>query len=136
MLINLSNHPSANWGTEQMQAAKAQFGLVEDLSFPNIDPTAGKAEIEELAQYYLKQIKEKAETEKLQRAQSDDGVFSGRSKVAVNLMGERTFCFALFKLLQSENIQCVVSTTERVVLEEKNGLKTARFRFVQFRDYY
>jgi hypothetical protein len=135
MLLNLSNHPSANWSGEQMQTAILQYGPVEDLPFPQINPKAGASEIEQLAKQFLKLIKEKSETEKLQRAQTDDGVFTGPSKITVHLMGELTFCFALLKLLQAENIRCVASTTERQVLEEVDGRKTAQFRFVQFREY-
>jgi hypothetical protein len=135
MLLNLSNHPSANWSHEQMQAAIRNYGPVEDLSFPQVNPHAAKAEIEKLAKQYFNLIKEKSDTEKLHRAQTDDGVFSGGSAVTVHLMGELTFCFALLKLLQNENIPCVASTTDRQVLEEKDGRKTARFKFVQFREY-
>jgi hypothetical protein len=34
MIINLSNHPSANWTTEQLIVAKT-FGEIVDLPFPN-----------------------------------------------------------------------------------------------------
>jgi hypothetical protein len=135
MLLNLSNHPSANWSEEQLQTAIELFGRVEDLPFPHIDPKAGKDEIKKLASHYFNQIKELSETEKLQRAQTDDGVFSGESKVTVHLMGELTFCFALLKMLQSANIKCVASTTERQVIQEKDGRKTVQFQFVQFREY-
>ena len=135
MLINLSNHPSANWSQEQKQAAIHIYGNVEDLPFPQVDPKASKKGIEKLARHFFEQIKEKSDTEKLHRAQTDDGVFSGGSQVTVHLMGELTFCFALLKMLWAENITCVASTTERTVIEEKDGRKTAQFKFIQFREY-
>lgn len=135
MLLNLSNHPSANWSADQMQAATQLFGAVEDLTFPQIDPKANHLEIKKLAAEYFKLIKQNSDTIKLLRAQTDDGAFSGSSKITIHVMGELTFCFALVQLLKNENIPCVASTTERLVLEEKDGQKTAQFKFVRFREY-
>ncbi|MEM3373490.1 MAG: hypothetical protein QXF76_04715 [Candidatus Anstonellales archaeon] len=53
---------------------------------------------------------------------------------AVHVMGEMTFSFALVALLLKENVECVDSTTERIVYEE-NNLKTVEFNFVKFRKY-
>lgn len=36
MFINFSNHPSANWSREQLEAAR-RYGEVADLSFPVIE---------------------------------------------------------------------------------------------------
>jgi predicted secreted protein len=58
-----------------------------------------------------------------------------KSSLHVHLMGEMTFTVALVKMLQKSNIRVVCSTTKRIVLEEKEGVKTAKFQFIQFRDY-
>ncbi len=118
MLFNLSNHPSASWSKEQMQMAIQKYGSITDMPFPQIAPTATTDEIIILAENYLSDIK---------RIEPYVTV--------VHLMGEMTFVVALVALLQSAGIPVVCSTTERTVLEEKNGIKTAQFVFKQFRAY-
>lgn len=119
MLLNLSNHPSVKWPTEQLAVAKLHFGNVEDMPFPNIDPFATSFEVANLAGIYLKKITDRA----------------GISELTVHLMGEMTFCFKLIARLKKAGIEVVASTTERTVIEDKDGRKTVQFRFVQFRNY-
>lgn len=116
MLLNLSNHPSARWGQEQLQVAKEQFGAVQDMPFPNIDPSWTTTKVAQLAKSYFKQILE-------------------HKTKAVHLMGEMTFTYILVSLLQTSGIQCVASTSERKVIEEEDGKKTVLFNFKQFREY-
>jgi len=116
MLINLSNHPSSKWSQAQQEAATEQYGEVEDLPFPNIDPSWTTQEIKALAQEYLAKVKTK-------------------QPQAVHLMGEMTFTYALVRLLQAAGISCVASTSERQVIEGDNGQKTVQFTFHQFRAY-
>jgi hypothetical protein len=115
MLLNLSNHPSANWPPEQRDIAIREYGSISDLPFPNIDPTADEAAIQALAKDYCADIKK-------------------RKVKAVHLMGELTFCFALVQLLKKEKINCIASTTHRIA-EEKDGKKITVFQFVRFRKY-
>ncbi len=118
MLINLSNHPSAAWPEAQRAAAREQFGeIIEDWAFPNISPHATAEEVAQLAEDYFQRI---AQT--TPRPQ------------AVHLMGEMNFTFALVCRLLKAGYRVVASTTERDVVEQ-DGVKTSRFRFVQFRDY-
>ncbi|WP_010421348.1 hypothetical protein [Anaerophaga thermohalophila] len=120
MLINLSNHPSSGWSETQLEAAR-EWGQIVDLPFPVIDPEDDSENIKHLAVAYLNKLNE---------------MLSGQDNVnAVHLMGEHTFCFAMARLLQKENITCMVSTTHRMVTYESNGEKTTRFRFVRFRRY-
>ena len=42
MLINFTNHPSAQWSAEQ-QAAAQVYGKVIDLAFPAIDPARSRS---------------------------------------------------------------------------------------------
>lgn len=121
MLINLSNHPSVNWSKEQTELAIAQFGSIKDMPFPNVPPDATTEQVSELAKSFL---------EKIKNYPSDS-----KSVTAVHLMGEMTFIVALTRLLQMEGIKVVCSTTERIVLEEKDGKKTMQFKFSQFREY-
>ncbi|MFN4254822.1 MAG: hypothetical protein ACK4Q5_07440 [Saprospiraceae bacterium] len=120
MLLNLTNHPSAKWPVEQLATALAQFGNVEDMPFPNISPQATEQEIERLAHEFFEEIGKRT---------------ASSPNIAVHLMGEMTFCFRLVSLLKKSGIRVVASTTERLLLEESEGKKTAVFRFVKFREY-
>lgn len=116
MLLNLSNHPSDQWEKAQRQTAIAQYGKIEDLAFPNIDPQSSSKAIQRLAMDYCQQIVE-------------------LQPQAVHVMGEITFTFTLVRLLQKQEISCIASTSQRKVLTEANGQKTVLFEFEQFRGY-
>lgn len=118
MLLNLSNHPSVNWSKEQLEAAQTLYGGVVDMPFPPISPEASTDEVMELAKAYARKV-----------------ILHTPSVSTVHLMGEMTFVVALISMLQSEGIKVVCSTTERRVLEEKDGKKTMQFVFCRFRSY-
>lgn len=118
LLINLSNHPSAGWGARQREAAE-MYGEIEDMDFPAIPPEAGEREITDLAEEYVAQIEERAETR----------------DVTVHIMGEMTFCYAVITRLQPLGIPCLASTTRRQVTETADGVKEVRFDFETFRRY-
>ncbi len=115
MLLNLSNHPSAKWPENQIQAA-SQYGGVTDMPFPHIDPEADTDQVRQLAEQYEVKIRQMTDVR------------------AVHIMGELTFCFALIPMLQNAGIPCVASTTARDTLEH-DGIKTSVFRFIRFRAY-
>ncbi len=118
MIINLSNHPSAQWSDEQLFAAK-QYGELIDIKFPDIDPMGDEAYIATLVEeYYNKIISLVAE-----------------NSVVVHLMGEMTFTHSLVTKLKQYGIQCVASCTERNVIELPNERKEVTFKFTQFREY-
>jgi hypothetical protein len=118
MLLNLSNHPSTTWSAAQLSAAQAAYGGVSDHPFPAIDPVWVKQDIHALAEQYVATI-----------------LALSPRPVAVHLMGELTFSFALVRLLQALGITCVASTARRQVVEKAPGHKEAIFEFVQFRVY-
>lgn len=118
LLINLSNHPSANWGARQREAAE-MYGEIEDMTFPAIPPEAGEGEITDLAEEYVARIEERAETR----------------DVTVHIMGEMTFCYAVITRLQSLGIPCLSSTTRRQITEAADGVKEVHFDFETFREY-
>lgn len=120
MLINLTNHPLSQWSDSQKHLAEQEFGKVIDWDFPHIDPMATEQEIENLAIKYLEKIKT---------------IAKGESILAVHLMGELCFCFALLCLLKRENIKVVASTSQREVIDLGNGEKQVKFSFVKFREY-
>lgn len=118
LLINLSNHPSADWGARQREAAE-MYGEIEDMTFPAIPPEAGEREITDLAEEYVSRIEERAETR----------------DVTVHIMGEVTFCYAVITRLQSLGIPCIASTTRRQITEAADGVKEVHFDFETFREY-
>jgi hypothetical protein len=115
MLLNLSNHPSTAWPQNQLASA-SRWGEVQDLPFPQIDPSAQQGDIEELAHKFLRLILEIKPN-------------------AVHLMGELTFTFKLVQLLKSHGITVLASTTHRTTEVRPDGTKISKFEFVQFRHY-
>lgn len=118
MLINLSNHPSTRWSAEQMQAARA-FGSVTDYPFPNVSP---------------KWVEEDIRNEASRIATDILGTFP-HDNLTVHLMGEFTLTYALLQRFHAHGIQCIASTTERIVKDLPDGKKEVLFQFVQFRRY-
>ncbi len=118
LFLNVSNHPSVNWAEEQLNAA-LQYGEIEDLPFPNVDELGDEVCIEKMADDLFSQIMEKCH---------------GRECV-VHLMGELTLTFAVLKKLQAVHVECVASTTKRIVTENSVGEKTVIFKFERFRKY-
>lgn len=120
MLINLSNHPSPKWGRAQQEAAKILYGEVLDIAFPSVDPDGDVDYIENLANEYVDKV----------------CLLAGGDKTCtVHLMGELTLTFAILKKLTKLDMECVASTSERLVKEFENGKKEVTFSFVQFRKY-
>lgn len=117
VLLNVSNHPFKAWSAEQERAALAQFDRVDDLPFPAIDPVWTDIQVVKCADEYVNKILDKR-------------------PVAVHLMGEMTFTYALAQKLKIAGIPCVASTTIREVIDHGDGRKEAQFRFVQFRPYF
>lgn len=116
MLLNLSNHPSASWPENQMNAAIQQYGKVEDLPFPAINPEWSTDEVRQLAEQYEIKVRQLNPT-------------------AVHIMGELTFTFMLVNKLKEIGIPCIASATNRMVTSENDGVKTSVFEFVRFREY-
>ena len=128
MLINLSNHPSANWSDEQKKAAIEQYNEIVDIAFPQIEPAASIEDVLQLVEQYVEKI---IETIGYVNVHTFD-YYSN----AVHVMGEMTFTYNVLRELDRKGIDCVASTTERQVIVEQNGQKTSVFKFVQFRPYW
>ncbi|MBX2990250.1 MAG: CRISPR-associated protein [Bacteroidetes bacterium] len=124
MLLNLSNHPLSKWSHEQREAAEKQFGTVEDIPFPQLDPAASLESIREIVQQYVWKCEERIAENTTTESN------------AVHLMGEFTFTYLFVKEMEPRGILCVASTTERIVTENPDGSKTTVFKFVQFRPYF
>lgn len=120
MLINLSNHPSSKWSEKQKQVANESYGEIVDFPFPNVDPTGDETYIERLADECVSTI---------------CSLSNQTENVTVHLMGEMTLSFSILKKLSNMGIECVASTTERIVNEYEGGKKEVLFKFVGFRKY-
>ena len=118
VFINLSNHPIANWGEAQLAAAE-QYGEIEEMPFPDINPTVRQEDIYELVDEYVNKLAER----------------SVNSDLTVHVMGEMTFTYNLVSRLKAIGIRCVASTTERNTYTDADGKKVSEFKFVQFREY-
>lgn len=118
LLINLSNHPSAEWQEEQRQAAHI-YGTCIDMSFPQIDPSADDDQMESIVEKYTQQVKEYTKTH----------------EVTVHIMGEMCFTYRLIKRLSAIGIKCICSTSYRLVHDEGNGKRYVEFHFKKFRNY-
>ena len=123
MFINFSNHPSSKWSEKQTTDALILGGEIVDVPFPNVPPNADPNEIMRLAYLAIAQFKRIA------------GAYPENTFVMIQ--GEPTLCFAIISRLQiaHSKIRAVAATTERVVIENADGSKTASFNFVQFRKY-
>lgn len=118
MLINLSNHPSADWSKEQLEQA-GKYGNIIDLPFPEVEASEDEAYISRLAQAYLDKITD----------------LTGYKSATVHIMGEMTLTFAMVKRLQAAGYTCIASSAQRVVQELPNHEFLKTFRFVRFRQY-
>ena len=118
MFINFSNHSLSTWTERQIKAAK-EYGELEEIVFPNINPQFTTEQVQMLATDYVAKILTHYPTENL----------------TIHVMGELTFCFSVVQQLKEKGVRCVASTTERVVEETADNKKVTQFSFVQFREY-
>ena len=118
LFINLSNHPSSQWGENQLAEAK-KLGEIVDMEFPVVKPCATTIELDEMAQKLVDDIRKLA----------------GENNITVHVMGEMSLTYKVVQRLISWGIRCVCSTTQRIVTEDADGRKVTEFHFEQFRDY-
>lgn len=120
MLINVTNHPSASWSKQQIDAALRLYGEIIDLPFPLIRDEMTEEEINSLVQRYLKAILE-------------------YDHPTVLLQGEFIFTYRLIQSLKEHQIPAVAcqSNIEREEHQDENGntVKRTVYRFGRFRAY-
>jgi hypothetical protein len=122
MLINLSNHPSADWPESQRRQALAQYGEIVDLTFPDIPPDWSLERVRALAAEFL------------QTCVQTTGDPS--PPATIHVMGEMTFTYQFVKMAEERGIPCVASTTRRIAEDRDDGTRVSRFEFVRFRPYF
>lgn len=118
--INLSNHPSADWTEEQLEAAR-KLGQIIDVEFPDVHPDWEAQEIERQTKTIVSQVH-----------QMVNGDTIGTT---IHVMGEMNMTYNLVHSLTSIGYRCVASTTKRDVESKPDGSKISTFHFVAFRDY-
>lgn len=120
MIINLSNHPSNEWNDKQKEDA-GKYGEIKDLPFPKISSQMNTDEVYALADRYFNECKVLLEP-------------YNKSRCAIHLAGEPTFCYYLTSKLVSAGYTVITATTERIV-DMKDNIKTSVFNFSQFREF-
>jgi len=114
-LINVSNHSSKNWTKKQIE----KWENVEDISFPNVP---ANATTEEILSSIMPDVVGKI------------GSYEYDGYTHIMLQGEFTLCYMIKDFLRKEGSKLifVVPASERNVIE-KDGIKTSRFEFFQWR---
>ena len=118
MFLNFSNHPSILWGEKQKKAAE-QYGKIEDLPFPQVQPDMSSAEVRKMAEEYAEQILMK-------------------NPDCVLCQGEFCLSWHVIACLKKAGITVVAACSERKTEEiygESGTEKMSVFQFVQFREY-
>lgn len=114
IIVNFTNHPSANWDVSQKEAAEC-YGRIVDISFPNVDPKGDEAYIEMLAMKSVEAIM-KYEPE------------------AVLCQGEFCLAYRVIQELKERGITVLAACSERLVRDNGNR-KEVTFQFSRFRRY-
>lgn len=113
--INFSNHPSAKWGKEQIDAALV-YGTIVDYPFPAVAASISNSEIKDMAEKISAEI-------------------MNMEPAAVMCQGEFTLAYAVIRMLREKRITVVAACSERCVVEDSANVKTVVFQFEQFREY-
>lgn len=121
IFVNFSNHPSKNWGNEQISAAKriVSGGSIVDIAFPQVSGDADESEISRTADKYAKEI-------------------ISLNPSAVMCQGEFGICLEVVTTLKNNGIKVLYSCSERKTVEtviDNRTEKTSVFKFVRFREY-
>ena len=119
MLINFTNHPSAQWSAEQTAAAQV-YGKVIGLAVPAIDPATNEAVLDSLAAVYADHILH-------------------LNPDAVLCQGECTFVYRVVQRLEAAGIPTLAACSRRKSQEttypDGSTLKRSIFAFAGFRRY-
>jgi len=116
IFINLTNHPSKNWGEKQLSEALKMGEDIIDIQFPNVPPHVNEFKVKEMGDNLVKDL------------------LSNFDFRYILVQGEMSLAtYIAFRLYQAGKIP-VVATTERKVVEDGEK-KISIFEFVRFRPY-
>lgn len=113
LMINVSNHPSSGWTAKQRQG----YHIV-DIPFPAVATTQDGAVL--AAQQIVEAVK----------------AVESIHKPTVHLMGELGACVIAATQLHSMGYDVVHSMTKRISVMGEDGIKSSRFEFAGFREYF
>ena len=117
--INLTNHPSVRWSEKQRKAAE-QYGVIEDLPFPQVSPDWSDDRLNHEVEHYFDLVQQK-------------------DNPAVLLQGDFLFTYRLVCLLKQAGIKVLAACCSRKAVEQINPngsvAKESIFNFVDFREY-
>lgn len=120
MLLNLTNHPSADWSRSQLEAAEERWGSILDFPFPNVPPDFDETQVNRLAETTVKEA-------------------AALHPDAVLCQGEMTMAFSLIHMFRRRGIPSYAATscrqTEEKLMKDGTVQKQSVFRFVRFRKY-
>ena len=123
VFVNLTNHPSAKWNSEQLSEAK-KYGDIIDMNFPQVSPTANILDIMGLAKSMVADI---------------CGTYDSDTELHILVQGEMTLTYALVSEFHKKEVDCYAACSDRVTEEVVNPdgttSKKSTFKFVQFREY-
>ena len=122
VFLNLSNHASTTWSSEQLEAARAlapEAKLV-DIAFTQVNPSYSTPEVMTLAESCWNELKSTL-------------IDASQRPVGAMVAGEPTLCLALVQRLQRAGVTCYCATTRRESQVSAEGIKTSQFTFVRFR---
>lgn len=123
LFINYTNHPTSKWLEDQLNAAKEMADRIVDELFPQINPGATEFDIVDLAKNEINRLFQ---------------TYSGYNELIIHIAGEMTFTAYFVSQINkwwAANTICITSTTKRDVVENEDGSKTVKFKFVRFRQY-
>jgi hypothetical protein len=135
LFVNLTNHPSAQWGVAQTEAVKALgFDVIVDCPAGITSPTASGLEVSRQAQDLLSEARALAE-KVMGREHADI------SNVGYAIGGEMSMTVALaYQITNHLYCNAYVATTDRKSVEKVAAdgtvTKTSIFEFVQWRPLY
>lgn len=119
MFINFTNHSSVLWDDKQKEDA-SQYGMIYDIPFPQISPQMSSDEIKEMAEYWVKIIKDK-------------------HPKAILVQGEMTLTYHIVRLLKKDHFKVLCACSVRQAQERKDEkgriYKESIFHFIKFREY-
>ena len=119
VFINLSNHPSCDWGKDQREEAE-KYGSIVDIPFPNIPSGISSFELDRMIDGYVKQI-----------------LAYGCPTVMVQ--GEYIFSFRIANILKEKGCVALAARTDRQVKEVVSGDGVSEitriFEFKGFMEY-
>lgn len=124
ILINYTNHPSANWSGEQKDAALDKWSGIVDIPFPQTEPEWDEEEVAACFNAFMKEVEEKLLPlgKKMQDAE-------------FLIMGEFRYTYFAVRTLKERGHRVYAHAGKREV-EVVDNKSIYTFRFGRFVEYF